>query len=131
MDVTPSWSVTDARLVQLLKQDAGMLVIPLGTVTLARPVHPVNRKLPRDAILAPGKVMDVMPTHPWNALLPIEASVEGNTIDFKADPLNALAPIVWRVLGIVAPITLELFKNAESAIAVTDAGNLSTPKEPV
>ena len=105
--------------------------MPLGTVTLVNAVHPVNRKLPRDTMLAPGKVMDVRPTQSWNALLPIEASVEGNTIDFRPEPLKALAPMVWSVLGIVMPITLELFKNAEAAIAVTDAGSINVPKEPV
>ena len=43
MEDTPSWSVTEDRARHPLKQDAGILVMPLGTVTLVRAVQPAKR----------------------------------------------------------------------------------------
>jgi hypothetical protein len=82
-------------------------------------------------MFAPGKVMDVKLRHVWKALFPMEDSVDGSAIDFRPEPLNALAPMLWSVLGIVAPITFALFKKADAAIAVAVDGKVRTPKEPV
>jgi len=113
MLVSPVGSVTEARLVQLAKQDAGRLVTPVffklielnavlpanadvlrsvspeGRLTLLRLVHPLNAfSLIVVSELQPDKSIEVMPEF-WNACFSILVTPEGTANEVRLlQPLN-------------------------------------------